>query len=97
MYDVFIAANPFLVALTPHMTEVNFSDPLTLSFQAAYNSDGRSNFLSFLTLEHTSIDGVESIYTVQQDRGSSNTQIFFITFDGATGNLGGIFEACKSM
>ena len=97
MYDVFIAANPYLVALTPPVIEVNFSDPLTLSFQAAYNSDGRTNFLTSLTLEHTSTDGIETNFTAQQDNSSSNMQIFFITFDAARGNLAGTFVACKSM
>ena len=79
------------------MTEVNFSDPLTLFFQAAYNSNGISNSVMFLTLEHISIDGIETNYTVQQNRSSSNMQIFSITFDEATGNLAGTFNACKLM
>ena len=97
MYDIFIAANPFLVALTPSVIEVNFSDPLTLFFQAAHDSNGIINSVMLLTLEHTSIDGIETNYTVQQNRSSSNMQIFSITFDEATGNLAGTFDACKSM
>ena len=93
MYDIFIAANPFLVALTPPTIEVDFSDLLTLSFQAAYNSDGRANFLTFLNLEHTSIDGSETNFTAFQDPTSSNAQIF-ITDYTARGNLAGAFIAC---
>ena len=95
MYDVFIAANPFLVALTPPTIKVNFSDLLELSFQAAYNCDGRTNFLTSITLEHTSIDGIKTNFTALQDTTSSNAQIF-ITDHAARGNLAGTFIACKS-
>ena len=95
MYNIFIAANPFLIALTPPTIQVNFSDLLELSFQAANNSDGRMNFLTFITLEHTSNDGSETNFTALQDPTSSNAQIFI--FDGtAGGNLAGTFIACKS-
>ena len=95
MYNIFIAANPFLIALTPPTIEVNFSDLLELSFQAANNSDGRMNFLTFITLEHTSIDGIETNFIAVQDPTSSNAQIF-ITDHTARGNLAGTFIACKS-
>lgn len=76
--------------------EVNFSDPLMLSFQAAYNSDGRSNFLETLMLEQIDSNGTRiENYNIQLDEKSNNPQLFSITFPTSGGNLAGTFKACK--
>ena len=93
----FPAANPYLVAISQSTVEVNFFDPLTLSFQAAFNSDGTANSLSFIYLEQSNSDEIiaNDPFTIQPD--SNNPQIFSITFPTAGGNMAGTYTACKSL
>ena len=99
MHTVFSVVNPYLVAITQSTVEVNFFDPLTLSFQAAFNSDGTTNSLPFIFLEHINSDGiiVNDPFTIRPDQDSNNPQIFSITFPTAGGNMAGTYTACKSL
>ena len=87
-------ANPYVVAIHQSMVQVNFLDPVTLSFRAAYNSDGTNNFLETITLEQIGNNQLQ--YTLQQDPDSENSQIFSITFDAVGGSSAGTYVACKS-
>ena len=77
--------------------EVNFFDPLTLSFRAANNSDGTTNSLLVIFLVQTSSGGfiANDPFNVLSDRSSNNAQIFSITFPTAGGNMAGTYAACK--
>lgn len=93
----FSVANPYLVAITQPTVEVNFFDPLTLSFRAAFDSDGTANFLSFIFLTQANSDGIiaNDPFIVRPDGSSNNAQIFSITFPTVGGNMAGTYAACK--
>ena len=82
------------MSLTPTTLEVNFLDSVELSFQAAYNSNGTTNFVTSLNLEQTNINGI-SVANNSIKPDLNNTQIFSITLRAA-GTLAGTFTACKS-
>ena len=97
MCIVFSVANPYLVAITQPTVEVNFFDPLTLSFRAAFNSDGTANLLPVIFLVQTNSDGssANDPINVRPDGSSNNAQIFSITFPTVGGNMAGTYAACK--
>ena len=90
---MFSLANPHIVAINSFTVEVNFFDSLTLSFRAAYDSDGTTNSLQIITLEQTNSDAVIT-NLVRND--INNPQIFSMTFSTVGGNMDGTYVACKS-
>jgi len=74
--------------------EVNFGGTVTLTFQAALDSDGTNNLTPNLIVEQRDRNGVSVMNhsTIQNNR---NTQIFSVTFQQVGGNLAGTYNACK--
>ncbi|XP_065913056.1 uncharacterized protein [Dysidea avara] len=85
-------ANPYLLAISPPTVEVDFFGTVTLTFQAAFNSDGINNPTQNVEVEQRDRNGVSvrNHSTVQDKR---NSQIFSVTFQQVGGNLAGTYSA----
>ena len=73
---------------------VNFGGTVTLTFQAALDSDGTNKPTPNLIVEQRDRNGVSVMNhsTIQDNR---NAQIFSVTFQQVGGNLAGTYNACK--